>query len=39
MKHRSNWMSALLDKVDYPAAIKEAADNNFEKAPLQLYSI
>ncbi len=33
MKHRSNWMSALLDKVAYLAAIKDAANNNFKKVP------
>ncbi|HAE68531.1 MAG TPA: hypothetical protein DCG77_15295, partial [Sphingobacterium sp.] len=31
MKHRSNWMSALLDKVAYLAAIKGAEKNNLKK--------
>ncbi|QQT61893.1 SusC/RagA family TonB-linked outer membrane protein [Sphingobacterium multivorum] len=31
MKHRSNWMSALLDKVAYLAAIKAAEKNNLKK--------
>uniref|UniRef100_UPI002FDD7155 TonB-dependent receptor plug domain-containing protein n=1 Tax=Sphingobacterium multivorum TaxID=28454 RepID=UPI002FDD7155 len=33
MKHRSNLMSALLDKVAYLAAIKDAENNNFKKVP------
>ncbi|WP_312352925.1 SusC/RagA family TonB-linked outer membrane protein [Sphingobacterium siyangense] len=33
MKHRSNRMAALLDKVAYLAAIKDAANNNFKKVP------
>ncbi len=31
MKHRSNLMAALLDKVAYLAAIKDAANNNLKK--------
>ncbi|WP_346067390.1 SusC/RagA family TonB-linked outer membrane protein [Sphingobacterium siyangense] len=31
MKHRSNWMSALLDKVAFLAAIKGAEKNNLKK--------
>ncbi|WP_286831652.1 SusC/RagA family TonB-linked outer membrane protein [Sphingobacterium sp. UBA6308] len=33
MKRRSNLMAALLDKVAYLAAIKDAVNNNFKKVP------